>query len=108
MFKWPALGRVRQQHEALARGLSLPEDSVFELPPGLQAEVDLARTELASFTDFDVSELARVTGHPLKVVALAAFEHFGLNEELAVDVQKLCAYAEAIEGLYKCVGLTIG
>jgi hypothetical protein len=100
VLKWPALGKLRAHHEALINQRA-QEDSASHLPPLIQAQVDVALSRLPCFNDFNISELARLTEQPLKIVTLAAFEHFELGEKLQIDLPTLCAFSEAIEGLYR-------
>lgn len=101
VFQWPALSKLRKYQEQVAKeqaGAS-PHET---LPSELREQVDSARQRLHSFELFNVTELARATEHPLKVTTIAAFEHFGLIERLSIDLLRLAAFAEAIEGLYRC------
>ena len=102
VFKWPALNNLRKHHEQLVSSVLHEASSLAQLPGDLSAHVEHAKAHIASFHTFDVSDLAERSRQPLKVVTLAAFLHLELDDKLDLDVPRLCAFAEAIEGLYRC------
>jgi hypothetical protein len=72
-----------------------------QLPAPLLVHIATAKERITSFTDFNINEIAKASEQPLKVLSLAAFLHLKLDEKLTVDLVRLSAFAEAIEGLYR-------
>jgi hypothetical protein len=81
----------------------LHASNLDQLSPDLLQHVAAAKKNIASFTKFNIDEVSKASQQPLKVVSLAAFLHFGLEEKLTLHLTRLSAFAEAIEGLYRCV-----
>jgi hypothetical protein len=75
---------------------SQPRSFDTNSPPSL----DLMGYDIASWENFDVSQVAKVTKAPLREVTLAALQHLGLLLDLELPVLELTRFLNAVEALY--------